>query len=713
MRIFVSVFALAVFSASQACTTILVGKKASATGRVLVAHNEDDGGALAVRHGIVPARDWPEGSILPAEPGRASVPQISRTLKFYWSEVKSPKGGPSNADSFLNEKGVYIVSNGAGPSREDAQSSLAEGGVEYNLRRIVAERAVSAQHAVTLITNLVAKYGYAPSGRMYSVADGDEAWCVQIARGRNRFVAVRVPDDEVAVIPNCFTVPGFSEREQAPGRWRSPKDIYRWKYALKALCGGIWTDDRYVFSALPSKKISIDDLKRILSTHYEDDEELIAIPNYKIKEAMLHKGEVVTICTENTIESSVCELYADPLETELHVARGQGCCRPYERFRPFGGGWPDGFMSDIDAAWRIDNHLKPMTADEAIKYAVAYQGVAGAVSVETDASGRLTAVCEGFADVATKRPMAMDTVFALYSVSKSVCGTAVAILVDEGRISLDDEVAKFLPEFRNVKVEVPRKGACGSDFVPPKRAVTVRDLLCHTAGCRLYVPLAHRDVPLREVARLVANTPLKTHPGECFWYNNPSIDAAGAVVEVVSGMSYEKFLQERIFKPLGMKDTTFFPDEEQISRLARCYADVDEGGLRDFTDSGAFERQNVFPVRKKVYACPSAGLFSTPRDFIRYAQMLANRGVFDGKTIISRRTFDATLAVKQTEPHLAVQYTLGNRIRGKWLGHSGTLKTDFGADVSSGRARLFFVQNALLSGERFARSKEAWETATD
>ena len=712
MMLRICIAVVAVTTASQACTTLLVGKKASASGRVIVAHNEDDGFILDVRHGRVPARDWPAGSVLPAEPGRAAVPQAPHTLAFYWSEVKSCSGGPSNADAFYNEKGVFVVSNGAGATRGDADTSLVEGGIEYNLRRVVAERATSARHAVELITNLVSRYGYAPAGRMYSVADKDEAWSVQIAKGRNRFVARRVPDDEVAVVPNCFTVPGFAEAEQSPDRWRSPRDIYRWKYALLYLCGGVWTDDRYVFSAKPKSKVSVADLEHVLSTHYEDSEELIAVPEYKINEAKAHRGDVVTICTANTVESSVCEFAEEVRETVIHVARGQGCCHPYEPIKPFGDDWPQGFACGIDAEWRLANHLRKMTAQEVAEAAVANGVVGGIVSMESDASGNLTVACAGFADKASGRTVSVDTMFALYSTSKSVCGTAAAILVDEGKLSLDDPVSKYLPEFAGLKVEEPIPGQCGSRFVPPKRPVTVRDLLCHSSGCRLYIPLVHRGVPLREVARLVAKAPLKTHPGECFWYNNPAIDAAGAVVEVVSGMPYETFLEKRLFEPLGMTDTTFFPDRGQIARLSRCYEDTDDG-IVDCSDAGTFERQVVFPAKGKVYACPSAGLFSTPRDFIRYAQMLANGGSWNGKSIISRKTFDVTLAVKQTEPGVSTLYTLGNRIRGKWLGHSGTLKTDFGADPLTGRARLFFVQSGLASRKRFNDYKDAWQMATE
>ena len=101
------------------CMTFVAGRRASATGRVLVAHNEDDTGVVAVRHGLVPPARWPEGSAMPAEPGLAAIPQVERTLGFYWSEVSTPEGGMSTSDVFYNERGVCIVSNSCMQSRED------------------------------------------------------------------------------------------------------------------------------------------------------------------------------------------------------------------------------------------------------------------------------------------------------------------------------------------------------------------------------------------------------------------------------------------------------------------------------------------------------------------------------------------------------------------------------------------------------------------
>ncbi len=166
------------------CTTVVAGRKATATGKTMVGHNEDDSGAPAVRYGIVPARTFPPGAIMPAEPGHAAIPQVRRTAGFYWVECKYLKtGGSSFCDSFVNEHGVLICSNSSCAEKPCDPADLVDGGIAYNLRRAAAERATSARNAVDVITDLVSRWGYASPGRLYTAADADEAWVVQIAGG--------------------------------------------------------------------------------------------------------------------------------------------------------------------------------------------------------------------------------------------------------------------------------------------------------------------------------------------------------------------------------------------------------------------------------------------------------------------------------------------------------------------------------------------------
>ena len=119
------------------CMTLIAGKAASATGHVLVGHNEDDGGHVVVRHGWVPPRDWEKGAVMPAEEGCALLPQVAHTLGYYWVEYRKDVMGLSNADGFVNERGVVIVSNSMGTSREGMENAdcVKDGGIAFNLRR--------------------------------------------------------------------------------------------------------------------------------------------------------------------------------------------------------------------------------------------------------------------------------------------------------------------------------------------------------------------------------------------------------------------------------------------------------------------------------------------------------------------------------------------------------------------------------------------------
>jgi hypothetical protein len=121
------------------CMTFVIGKNASRTGRVIIGHNEDDAGHTVVRHGYVPAKDWPEGALVPAEEGRARIPQASHTFGYHWSELAGPEGGYPWGDGFLNECGVCVTSNNCNGSKED-NPDLTDGGIAYNLRRVLAER---------------------------------------------------------------------------------------------------------------------------------------------------------------------------------------------------------------------------------------------------------------------------------------------------------------------------------------------------------------------------------------------------------------------------------------------------------------------------------------------------------------------------------------------------------------------------------------------
>jgi len=297
--------------------------------------------------------------------------------------------------------------------------------------------------------------------------------------------------------------------------------------------------------------------------------------------------------------------------------------------------------------------------------------------------------------------MTTDTLFAVFSMTKTFTGAAIMCAIDERKLSLDDAVSKYLPEFADVKMKD------GSEL---KRPLTIRDLMSHVTGFRGGYDCVNRDIPLREVARRLAEQPLEYQPGETFAYGNAWVDTAAACLEIAVGEPYEMYLQRKILDPLGMKDTTFRPTEEQLARLVKAY-NSDDKPLRPANDRCS--PQLVFPKMKPLFPAASAGLFSTPCDMIRFSQMLAHHGVWKGKTIISRRTFDGLFAVKQTPSGLREPYTCGSWLYGEWFGHEGAMRTDQRANLKTGQSRVFFIQTENAAGSAFFELKRDWYDVCD
>lgn len=369
------------------CTTFIAGKKASATGRVLVGHNEDDNGIVMVRHGYVPAADWPEGTVLPAEPGHAAVPQAAHTYGYDWVEYKAKNGGMSNADAFYNECGVLVTSNSCTYSREDLTdaSRVTDGGVAYNLRRITAERAGTAREGLMILIWLMETYGYAPSGRAYTVADKDEAFMMQCVSGKH-YVAARVPDDHVVVMPNHYTFHSLTEYEemhfpadlvdyafdkgwynperdgmfdfaktyQHPDSYLKPGSVLRGKHSLEYL-GKPWSGQGGMpFSVKVDKPVTKEDFMAMLSNHYEGTEDDQRIGPGRSP----HDVESITrVCTADTLESFICEFEDAPYLTTIWTAYGRPCQVPYIPTHPLVG-LPEKLVTMDDPAKCMENHLK-------------------------------------------------------------------------------------------------------------------------------------------------------------------------------------------------------------------------------------------------------------------------------------------------------------------------------------------------------------------
>ena len=251
----------------------------------------------------------------------------------------------------------------------------------------------------------------------------------------------------------------------------------------------------------------------------------------------------------------------------------------------------------------------------------------------------------GVRDVATNQPMTDDTIFRIHSMSKAITSVAAMTLVDDGKLALTDPVSKYIPAFATMKVGVEEKlddGGKALAFTPLKRPITVQDLLLHTAGIpygfygdslarKVYgaANIYAGDFDNAEFAARIARLPLAEQPGTLWDYGH-STDILGRVIEVVSGQSLLTFEQERLLKPLGMTSTSFFvTDANKLKLIANPMP-----GDADF--KVGFESQ---PDIFKKWESGGGGMVSTMADFSRFAQMLLDGGVFDGKPVLKPETF--------------------------------------------------------------------------
>lgn len=322
--------------------------------------------------------------------------------------------------------------------------------------------------------------------------------------------------------------------------------------------------------------------------------------------------------------------------------------------------------------------------------------IAGAVTLVADRHGLHHHDAVGKADIAAARPMTLDSMFWIASMTKPVTACAVLMLQDEGKLSVDDPVAKYLPEYAQVKL---------ADGTAP--TITLKHLLTHTAG--LAEATEAEQLAARTLADLIpafTAKPLAFVPGSQWRYSQTGINTLGRIVEVVSGRPFEVFLQERIFTPLGMRDTTFFPTPAQQARIATTYV-----------RSG--DRLEPVPVAR-VYAAdrplprfPAAngGLYATAADYARFCLMLLNQGSLDGRQYLKPATV-ALMASNHTgdlKPGFTagMQFGLGCGVVGKptgvtamlapgTFGHGGAYGTQGWIDPVNGRIYVMMIQRAKL-----------------
>lgn len=325
------------------------------------------------------------------------------------------------------------------------------------------------------------------------------------------------------------------------------------------------------------------------------------------------------------------------------------------------------------------------------------QTLAGAVTLVADAENVLSVDTVGFSDVAAKRPMPADALFWIASQSKSITAAALMMLVDEGRVKLDDPVEKYLPEFKDLWLSSERDERHVL-LKRPAHAITVRDILSHTSGMPFRSAMEQPTLDmlsLRVAALSYAMTPLQFEPDRGYQYSNAGINTAGRIIEVVSGLPYEDFLDRHLFQPLGMTDTTFWPNEEQLSRLAKSYKPgPNNTGLEETTIG-----QLTYPLAdRRRQPMPAGGLFSTARDVGRFCQMVLNGGEWEGRRYLSDQAI-GEMTRRQTSEELKESYGLGWATGGDWFGHGGAFSTNMTVDTGHELVTVFMVQHAGFPGD--------------
>ena len=295
---------------------------------------------------------------------------------------------------------------------------------------------------------------------------------------------------------------------------------------------------------------------------------------------------------------------------------------------------------------------------EAVARHIEAKDVSGAVTLVARRGKVVEFAAQGLADIESRKPMLKDSIFRLASMSKPITAVAVMMMIEEGKVRLTDRVSAFIPEFKNMKVAVakgtttpvqmPAFGRGGPpapppefDLVPAAREITVKDLLTHTSGLMSggvsgaeqakLAPRSANDTLANYIPKL-AQTPLDFQPGTLWRYSGLyGFDVLARIVEIVSGQPYDQFLKQRLFDPLGMKDTGFAPTPDRTARLATVY---------QRTPNGLVPAQNANQLISGTYFSASGGLMSTAEDYLQFAQMLVNGGQMNGKRYLAPRTVD-------------------------------------------------------------------------
>lgn len=352
------------------------------------------------------------------------------------------------------------------------------------------------------------------------------------------------------------------------------------------------------------------------------------------------------------------------------------------------------------------------------------QVVSGAVTLVAQGGKVVALDAVGYSDLKAKKQMRTDDLFWIASMTKPITGTAILMLQDEGKLSVDDAVEKFLPEFKNMMLLVT-KTPDAIVLKKPSRRITLRDLLTHTSGLTSDAPETGRDLMLGERTLAYALQPLTYEPGTKWQYSNPGINTLGRIVEVVSGQNFADFLDARLIKPLGMKDTTFWPTEAQARRVAKAYQPgPDNQGLAEVDNY--FLKGLPLTARWRT-AIPAGGLYSTAADLAKFYQMMLNGGVANGRRFLTPAAHQQLTSTQTGE--IKTGFTEGMSwgfgfqvvkqpqsvtamLAPGTYGHGGAYGTQSWADPKSGTIYILMIQRArMANGDASDIRKAFQETA--
>jgi CubicO group peptidase (beta-lactamase class C family) len=335
--------------------------------------------------------------------------------------------------------------------------------------------------------------------------------------------------------------------------------------------------------------------------------------------------------------------------------------------------------------------------------------LAGAVTLVASRDSMLSLEAVGYSDLAARKKMSTDALFWIASQSKPMTAAALMMLVDAGKVNLEDAVERYLPEFKGQMVVV-EKDADHVLLRRPNHPIKVRELLNHTSGLPFSSPMEEPTLDLmclHDAVRSYALLPLQFEPGTKYDYSNAGMNTAGRIIEVVSGLAYETFMDQRLFKPLGMKDTTFWPSPAQLRRLAKSYKpNADQTEL----DETAITQLRYPLSDRKRQPIPAGGLFSTAQDVARFCQMVLNGGVLNENRFLSEAAV-AQMTSKQTGNTLKEGYGYGWSLRGGVFGHGGAYSTSMNIDPQCGLITVFMVQHAGFAGQEGLALEKAFGEA--